>query len=375
MRLKNVARFGYGDSLPAEDRVSGNFHVYGSNGIVGENDMPNTKGPCLIVGRKGSYGKVQFSEKPCFAIDTTYFIDSSLSKNNLRWLFYSLQWLQLDSFTKDSAVPGLSREDAYENILPFCHIKEQSAIATFLDRETGKIDRLIALKERQIELLQEKRTALISHVATKGLNPNAKMKDSGIEWLGEVPERWEIVPLRWYLRISSGEWLNNSEFMVEKTIDLPYPVIGGNGVMGYTAKSNIIGTTIAIGRVGAHCGNVHLITPPAWITDNALMLKSVREFNLDYLFFFLQSINLNRLANQNAQPLVTGTMVKSQNVILPPSEEQKKIIRFIRFESSKIEKLISKIQNIISLLREYRTALISAAVTGKIDVRQEVLDE
>jgi type I restriction enzyme S subunit len=171
LRLKNIARFGYGDSLSAGDRIPGDYDVYGSNGIVDQHERPNTKGPCLIIGRKGSFGKVAYSENPCFAIDTTYFIDSTLTRNDLRWLYYCLQWLHLDSFTKDSAVPGLSREDAYENFVLFCPIDEQRAIAAFLDRKTGRIDALITKVQESIDLLKEYRTALISHAVTKGLAP------------------------------------------------------------------------------------------------------------------------------------------------------------------------------------------------------------
>jgi type I restriction enzyme S subunit len=371
-RLKTVARFGYGDSLAADDRVVGPYKVYGSNGVVDQHDRANTQSPCLIIGRKGSFGKVAFSDKPCFAIDTTYFVDSRLTAANLRWLYYSLQWLRLDSISKDSAVPGLSREDAYENRLVFCPSDEQRAIAAFLDRETGRIDALIEKKQRQIELLQEKRSALISHAVTKGLDPNVKMKDSGIEWLGEIPEHWEAVPLRWFVQIGSGSFLSNSEFVTEATDDSPIPVIGGNGVMGYTNRSNVQSPTLAIGRVGVYCGNVHVIAPPAWVTDNALVLSQIRGFRLRYLAHVLAMANLNRLAKQNTQPLVTGTMVKEQTLPLPSESEQDHIVRCIDVESRRMDALAGWVQSSIALLREYRTALISAAVTGKIDVRKEV---
>ena len=166
LRLKNVARFSYGDSLAANDRIPGDYDVYGSNGIVGQHERPNTKAPCLIIGRKGSFGKVAYSEKPCFTIDTTYFVDSTLTKNHLRWLYYCLQWLRLDSFTKDSAVPGIAREDAYENLVLFCPKDEQRAIAAFLDRETARIDGLIKKVKESIDLLREYRTALVSAAVT-----------------------------------------------------------------------------------------------------------------------------------------------------------------------------------------------------------------
>ncbi len=264
-------------------------------------------------------------------------------------------------------------EDFIKNFRqPIPPINEQQAIATFLDRETARIDALIEKKQRQIELLQEKRSALISHAVTKGLDPNAKMKDSGIEWLGKIPAHWLMVPLRWYFRIGSGSFLSNADFFTEETESIQIPVIGGNGVMGYTDRSNIRYKTLAIGRVRVYCGNVHLVTPPAWVTDNALVLSGIRGFNLRFLAYSLRTANLNRLAKQNTQPLVTGTMVKDQALPLPPEKEQKQIIRFIDTELMRIDSLASKVQYSITMLREYRISLISAAVTGRIDIRKEV---
>ena len=103
-RVKHVTRFSYGDSLSAENRNDGDVDVFGSNGSVGRHDTANTRGPCLVIGRKGSFGKVNYSAESCFAIDTTYFIDATQTKANIRWLYYALSWLRLDSFSKDSAV-------------------------------------------------------------------------------------------------------------------------------------------------------------------------------------------------------------------------------------------------------------------------------
>ena len=195
-RVKNITRFAYGDSLASDIRRQGHYNVMGSNGIVGTHEKCNTYSPCLIIGRKGSFGKVTYSEHPCFAIDTTYYIDTKQTKENIRWLYYCLLNLNLDSFSKDTAIPGLAREDAYNNLLSYCNINEQYAIAAFLDRETEQIDNLIVKKEHQIELLQEKRSALISQAVTKGLNPNVKMKDSGVNWMPELPVGWTIYPIK-----------------------------------------------------------------------------------------------------------------------------------------------------------------------------------
>ena len=138
-KLKRIMQFGYGGSLLSENRIHGAVPVYGSNGVVGFHNCSNTKQPCIIVGRKGSFGKVTYSKKSCFAIDTTFYIDSTLTDYNIRWIYYCLQCLRLDSFSKDSAVPGLSREDAYEKFLPYCISEEQKAHCQF-SRSNDKED-------------------------------------------------------------------------------------------------------------------------------------------------------------------------------------------------------------------------------------------
>ncbi|MGK2871222.1 MAG: restriction endonuclease subunit S, partial [Alphaproteobacteria bacterium] len=170
-RLRYVCRFAYGDSLSSEDREDGDVPVFGSNGPVGTHTVANTRRPVIVVGRKGSHGKVNLSESAVFAIDTTYFIDDRFTRSDLRWLFYVLGTLGLDAVSKDSAVPGLGREDAYAHSVPVPTIEEQRAIADFLDRETAKIDTLVAKKRTLIERLKEKRTALISRTVTRGLPP------------------------------------------------------------------------------------------------------------------------------------------------------------------------------------------------------------
>jgi type I restriction enzyme S subunit len=264
--------------------------------------------------------------------------------------------------------------------LPFPEIKEQSSIARYLDLETGKVDVLIAEQEKLIELLKEKGKAIIAHAVTKGLDPTVSMKESGIEWLGKVPEHWRVVPLRWFSRCSSGLGIASENIEDYPDNENTTPVIGGNGIMGYTNFQNIYTPVLVIGRVGALCGNVHLVNSPAWITDNALVLNASQEcFNLSYLKEVLESRNLNDISSKTAQPLITGTQVLDQRVPCPPVNEQIEIISYLEGENNYINDLISEAQRAIELLKERRSSLISAAVTGKIDVRglvpQEAIQE
>jgi type I restriction enzyme, S subunit len=197
VHLKRVTALIYGDALPSDERVEdGNVPVFGSNGQFALHDRANTEAPVIFVGRKGSCGALTWNDVPSFGIDTVFFIDDRHVRGNLRWLFWALETLGLDAMSQDTGVPGLAREAAYSTMLPVPSKSEQAAIADFLDRDTAKIDALIAEQERLIALLKEKRQAVISHAVTKGLDPTTPMKNSGVEWLGRVPAEWKSCAAR-----------------------------------------------------------------------------------------------------------------------------------------------------------------------------------
>lgn len=247
--------------------------------------------------------------------------------------------------------------------------EDQRIIASFLDLETGKIDALISKQDQLIETLREDRATTITQAVTKGLDPDIEMKESGVEWLGKIPVHWIVSKLSWHSSCRSGESTLSTEVNQDISEESSVKVIGGNGTMGYTQTGFVTQELLAIGRVGALCGNVHRISPPAWITDNALMLHVRSGFELEYLAHTLRSRRLNDIASQTAQPLITGKQVLDQRLPLPPPSEQRAISAYISDRCTKIDALIDKSTNMIENLREYRSALITDAVTGKIDVR------
>ena len=184
--LKRITRFGYGNALASDERERRGIKVYGSNGPFDEHSASNTLGPCIVVGRKGSYGKLNYSNDPVFAVDTTFVIDRRHTDADLRFLYYSLGILGLDELSDDTAVPGLSRAKAYQVLSLLPPLDTQRRIARFLDEKTARIDGLIEEKRELLNRLAEKRQALITRAVTKGLNPQTPMKSSGIDWLGDI---------------------------------------------------------------------------------------------------------------------------------------------------------------------------------------------
>jgi type I restriction enzyme S subunit len=253
-------------------------------------------------------------------------------------------------------------------------LPEQTAIVRFLDYVERRIRRFIRAKQKLIKLLEEYRQALIHQAVTGKIDvrtgkPYPSCKDSGVPWLVKVPEHWEVVPLRWFISIASGDFIETSAVSGNRSNERPYPVIGGNGVLGYAGLYNATEITVVVGRVGALCGNVHIVNEPAWITDNALMITQIIEFSPKFLSIQLKVMDLNRLANANAQPLVTGGMIKAQRVVKPLIHEQLAIVDFVDEQTAKLDAAIAAARREIELLREYRERLIADVVTGKVDVR------
>jgi type I restriction enzyme S subunit len=266
-------------------------------------------------------------------------------------------------------------------------IEEQSQITTFLDHETAKIDALIAEQQRLIELLQEKRQAVISHAVTKGLNPDAPMKDSGVEWLGEVPEHWTLKRLKHLSpNLTVGIVVNPSEYVSDE--GLPF-VYGGDireGVIDWEnsrriapamsdkqAKTRLRSGDLLMVRVGAP--GITAVVPAECEGGNCASVMLIRQgsFSSQWLCFTLNT----RIVRFQVEVVQYGAAQEQFNIShavnfwlpVPPRPEQDRIATFLLSEHEKAQGLILQAQNAVSLLQERRSALISAAVTGQIDVR------
>ena len=248
---------------------------------------------------------------------------------------------------------------------PVPPLSEQRAIARSLDREAAKVDQLVAKQQELIRLLQEKRSALIGHAVTKGLDPDVAMRDSGVERLGEIPAHWRVQPLKTLSAMRSGDSITADS--IESTGR--YPVFGGNGLRGYTGDFTHEGDHVLIGRQGAHCGNVHLARGRFWASEHAVVVSLESPNLIEWCGALLEAMDLNRLSVAAAQPGLAVERLRDSQIPVPPVVEQREILGFLDRETATIAELASKADESIAHLNEYRTALISAAVTGKIDVR------
>ena len=392
--LKYMARLVYGDTLISENRENGVVPVYGSNGIIDVHSSANTLSPAIIVGRKGSLGKIQYTDVPCFVIDTAYFIDGRTSHVNLRWLHYVLQVLKLERF-RDSVIPGLKREYTEIQHIPLITEGEQTQIANFLDRKTGQIDELNRIKERRIELLQEKRTVLINQAVTKGLDPNVEMKPSGVEWIGEIPKHWRVNRLKYISNIVASyvnKHINPDEIQVDlcnytdvyyhEKIDSSINFMRGSCNQDEYERSLIKKGDVIITKDSESADDIGVPTFTQEELTNVVcgyhlsIIRPLNEVDGRFLFRFIQSKRTGRYFEVNATGITRFSLGKSiienLSTLLPPLSEQRTIANFLDHKTQQIDELIATEERKIELLKEYRQSLISEAVTGKIDVRSEV---
>ena len=257
---------------------------------------------------------------------------------------------------------------------------EQRAIAAFLDRETARIDALVAKKERLIELLQEKRTALITRAVTKGLDPTVPMKDSGVEWLGEIPAHWDVKRLKFVALIQAGQ-SPPSEVVTDGTDGLPF--LQGNADFGPAnpMPQQVCNAAPKRARAGDILLSVRAPVGALNIADQdygigrglcAIRLSPVVQPRFGFYTLSTTRRQLDAVATGSTYDAVTVSHVGDLPQILPDEEEQRAIAAFLDRETARIDALVAKVRDAIDRLKELRIALISSAVTGMIDVREEV---
>ncbi|MDQ3191775.1 MAG: restriction endonuclease subunit S [Bacteroidota bacterium] len=252
--------------------------------------------------------------------------------------------------------------------LPQPPIEEQGKIVDYLQYKLKKIDRFIRKKKQLIKLLNEQKTAIINNAVTKGLDSNAKMKPSGVEWLGDIPEHWEVKRLKYLAKICNGSDCDKKETG-------KYPVYGSGGVFGRTNAFLYDKVSVLLGRKGT-VDKPQFVEEPFWTVDTAFYTK-IKESEIVpiFLYYLCCSIPFGFYSSKTALPSMTQTSLYQVKLTVPPKHEQNDILRFINDQVDVFQKTISTIEKEIALTQEYKIVIIAEAVTGKIDVRDFEIPE
>ncbi|KQB97312.1 hypothetical protein AL073_07010 [Loktanella sp. 1ANDIMAR09] len=266
---------------------------------------------------------------------------------------------------------------------------ELSAVLTFLDYETAKIDALIAKQERLIALLEEKRQAVISHAVTKGLNPDAPLRPSGIDWLGDVPAHWEVKRVKQVAKLQSGHtpdkkiaaywedcdisWVSLNDTSQLKKVDYisnTAQSLNAKGIANSSAR--LLPERAVVFTRDASIGLAAITTKPMAVSQHVIAwLCDAEEVSPEYLLFIFYAMKdeLERYTFGATLKTIGMPDVNKLTCTVPPISEQTEIVKYLFEAKEKMDTAVEKAQSASKLLKERRTALISAAVTGKIDVR------
>ena len=313
------------------------------------------------------------------------------------WLLVSETFISFYDYNKS----GSTIQHLYQNVFnefkfPLPPLEEQTQIANYLNQKTTELDTLIANKEQLIKLLEEERTAMINQAVTKGLDPNVPMKDSGIDWLGEIPEHWTFSKMKFIC-----DFILDGTHGTHQRVDEGYRLLSVRNIINgefkfrdddsrvavadYEAISSrfkIQSNDIQLAIVGATLGKVALINE---ITEDFVTQRSLATIrtldsicNAYFLFFYIKSVSFQSYLWLNtgfsAQPGVYLGTLNNCSVPLPSLLEQNEIVNYIKNNEKRLDNLLDMASQEINLLKEYKTALIGEVVTGKVDVRQEVVN-
>ena len=388
-KLKYVASLKSGDSITSDSITeSGEYPVFGGNGIRGYTAAYTHSGKYVLIGRQGALcGNINYASGCFWASEHAVVVDIK-GEDEVVWLGELLRSMDLNQYSQSAAQPGIAVDVVANLEIPVPPLIEQRAIADYLDRETARLDGLVAAKERVLGLLAEKRRALITRAVTRGLDPRAPLRDPGIPWLGEIPAHWTATRMKFLATEPLAYGANEAALEDDPTFprfvritdvdsegnlrDETFKSLPPEVAEPYLLRDG----DVLLARSGATVGKAFIYKPAWGIACFAGYLIRCRCNTVlmqpDFLFAYTQTEpywwqvreGTIQATIQNFSAEKYGDLV----VTVPPLEEQKAIIAHIAAETAMLDALRSATERTIALLKERRAALIAAAVTGQIDL-------
>ena len=341
------------------------------------------KGDLVIHAMDGHAGAIGVSDSDGKS-SPVYSVCRPISEENVYYYAYLLRYMALSGFIESLARGVRERSTEFrfnefkELELPIPTVSEQIQIANFLDRKTEQIDELIRIKERRIELLQEQRTALINQAVTTGLDPNVEMKPSGVEWIREIPAHWEVKKIKHIATFVSEKSMPETDAIKIS----PEKVESETGkVLDFFSSYDSMGVKFQVGdvlfnKIRVYLNKVVYAEYDGYSLGEMIVMRPSLQGMGKYLFYLMLSSRFieycNSISYGAKMPRTAVDDILNAQIPIPTDSEQRKIADFLNNKTQQVDKLVSAEQRKIELLKEYRQSLISEAVTGKIDVRNEV---
>lgn len=348
------------------------------------------KGDVIICSRNGSaalVGKSAFIDKD---INATFgaFMMRYIPKINKKYGFYLFQTAigRYKGYFATTTINQLTKSTIGEMKVPLANTEEQNAMVTYLDKKCSEIDKVISAQQKRITLLQELKQSVITHAVTKGLNPNVEMKDSGVEWIGEVPTCWNVMPIKRVAKTNSGstpkniKGKSNDESVIKwvRTTDLSDMADYVYDSSEYLSKTEFCSAscpwlpkhTVVVAMYGGAgtIGKTGILGIDATINQALCSLETKSIEHYKYLFYTIKALRpywMKLAASSRKDPNISQDIIRNMKVVVPSYIEQEDIVDYLDRKCSSLDNSISKAQHQVDLLQEYKQSLITEVVTGK----------
>lgn len=377
--LKRICEMKSGNNITALDILDeGIYPVYGANGLRGYYNQYNKDGKYILIGRQGALaGNVHLVDGKFWATDHAIVTTITSDKFFTDYLALSLETMHLNQYAFDTAAqPGLAISKIISLSSPIPPLPEQHSIVTYLDDKCAKIDEWIEKKEKEVVLLGEMKQRVIADAVTRGLNPNVKMKETGIFWWTQCPSHWNVFRLGNVIKKQDRPRPDNAELLV--CTNKGKVVLRGDSKMGLVADSDEIYQGVKKGDLLIHGmdtwhGAIAVSEYDGMCTPVVHVCTS--ENDCQYVAYYMQVMAYSKIfklisngVRQNTSDFRSWNKVNKIPIPLPPISEQQEIVAYINDKTSKIDTLVEKVTKEIEHLKEYKQRLISDVVTGQVKV-------
>ena len=360
VQLKRFAEVHNGREIDVEvdSTDSSAVGVYGSGGVFKYTNRAQYSGKAVLFGRIGTLGKPLYVDGQLWAVDTMYFLTYS---NRLLEKFSYYQFLAFNwaPYITHTAIPSVVASEIVACYFPIPPLEEQAKIVDYLDNGCASLDTILDKTRSSIEEYKKLKQAVITQAVTKGVRGKREMKDSGVEWIGEIPAEWSVAKAKYYVTITHG-----SDPKTEGSI----PVYGSGAESFKTCGEYKEGPTVLIGRKGATLHIPHYIEGKYWNVDTAFDVKAKNNFSLPYYYYLATSFDYKFYIAQTTLPGMTQSNYYNMFLPLPTFPEQEEIVNYLDAKCAEIDGLIAKKEQLVRELESYKKSLIYEVVTGKREV-------
>ena len=358
----------------------GPYPVFGANGMRGYYNRYNVDGDYLLIGRQGALsGNVHHYNGKFWATD--HALITYVRREDINYVYYALIAINLNQYAFGTAAqPGLAASKIMALSIPLPPLAEQEKIVSYLEDKTSKIDAYVADKEKEIELLQELKQKTIAEAVTKGLNPNAKMKNCGIKWIGMIPEHWDVKRAKYMFHKNKRDRRPEDEVITcfrdgQVTLRKNRRLTGFTESEKYDGYQGIRKGDLVIHQMDAFAGSIGVSDSDGMGTSVYHCCTPQGNYNVYYYAFLIRQMAMSGFI----QSLYKGIRERSsdfsfpvfgnQYLVVPPRTEQNAIVAYIEEKCQKVDTLIMELQAEIDYLKEYKQRLIADVVTGQINVQ------